>query len=94
MSKTKTIKFNKSEVEKLPDDKPVTYKIKTNGGKTNYIGSAKKGRVKERIKEHLKSGNIPGTKVHIERHSSIRDAQKKESRSIKRSKPKYNKRGK
>jgi len=94
MSKTKTVKFNKSGVDKLPDDKPVTYKIKTNGGKTNYTGSAKKGRVKERIKEHLESGNIPGAKVQIERHSSIRDAQKKESRSIKRTKPKYNKRGK
>jgi len=94
MSKTKTVKFNQSGVQKLPNDKPVVYKIKTAGGKTNYTGTAKKGRVRERIMEHIKEGNIPGAKVQIERHSSIGEAQKMESRSIKRTKPKYNKRGK
>ena len=94
MSKTKTVNFNKSGIKKLPNDKPVMYKIKTKGNRTNYTGSAKKGRVRERLKEHLKEENIPGAKIHIERHSSIRDVQRKESRSIKQTKPKYNKRGK
>ena len=94
MSKTKTVNFNKSGIKKLPNNKPVMYKIKTRGNRTNYTGSAKKGRVRGRLKEHLKKGVIPGAKIHIERHSSIRDAQRKESRSIKQTKPKYNNRGK
>ncbi|HYX05986.1 MAG TPA: hypothetical protein VE912_04560 [Bacteroidales bacterium] len=94
MGKTKTVNYNKSGIENIPNNKPVTYKIKTNGGKTNYTGSAKKGRVQERLREHLKDGNIPGTKIQIEQHSSIRDAQEKENRMIKRSKPKYNNKGK
>lgn len=94
MGKQKTVTFNKSGIEKLPDDKPVTYKIKTKVGTTNYTGSAKRGRVKERIKEHLDSGKIPGAKVQIEQKSTIKKAQKTEERSIKLTKPKYNRKGK
>lgn len=94
MPKKKTVKFNKSGVNKLPNDKPVTYKIKTEGGKTNYIGSAKRGRVTARIKEHIERKEIPGAKVEIERLSTIAEARNKENRAIKRTKPKYNKNGK
>ncbi len=92
----KTVPNNKSGIEKLPNNKPVKYTIKTDSGKPNYIGTAKKGRVKERLKEHLPGGKdyVPGSKVKIEQHTSIREAQKSESRSIKRSQPKYNKNGK
>jgi excinuclease UvrABC nuclease subunit len=78
-------------VQKLPNDKPVVYKIKTPGGKTNYTDTAKRGRVKERISEHLNGNKIPGAKVQIQQKSSITEARKTESRSIKRTKPKYNK---
>ncbi len=91
MSK-KTVKFNSDKVDQLPNDKPVIYKIKTENDNTNYIGVAKRGRVNDRIKEHL--GTIPGAKVEIEQMSSISDAKKKEANSIKRSQPKYNKKGK
>lgn len=88
----KTVSYKKDDISKLPNDKPVVYKIITAGGNTNYTGIAKRGRVQERIKEHM--GKIPGSKVQIEQMPSISDAQKKEANIIKRSKPKYNKQGK
>lgn len=89
---TKKVKYNDQGIEKLPNDKPVLYRIETESGNLNYAGTAQRGRVRERIEEHL--GEIPGSKVKIEQFSSIDDAQKKEGRVIKRNKPKYNKQGK
>lgn len=90
----KTVKFNKSGAAKLPKNKPVVYKIKTESGKTNYVGIAKRGRAQERIQEHLEIGKIPGVKVQVEQVKSIADAQKMEKNIISRTKPKYNKQGK
>lgn len=89
---TKRVKYNPKGIEKLPDDKPVLYKIETEGGKLNYAGIAKRGRVQERITEHL--SEIPGATVQIEQFSSSTDAKKKESNIIKRNQPKYNQQGK
>ena len=88
----KTTTFNKTGIKKMPNNKPVLYKIKTESGNTNYVGKAKRGRVQERIREHI--GKIPGTRVQIEQFSSIKDAGKKEGNVIKKSQPKYNKKGK
>jgi len=88
----KTTNFNKKGINKLPNDKPVLYKIKTQLGGTNYAGVAKKGRVQERLEEHL--GEIPGNKVQIEQFNTIRAAEKKESNIIKIIQPKYNEKGK
>lgn len=88
----KTINFNKTGINKLPNDKPVLYKIKTQSGSTNYAGIAKKGRVQERLEDHL--GKIPGAKVQIEQFRSIKDAERKEGGVIKVSQPKYNEKGK
>lgn len=88
----KKIKFNKTEIEKLPTDKPILYKITTEGKKLNYAGIAKRGRAQERLKDHL--GNIPGATVTIEQFSNIKDARSKEKNMILRNKPKYNKQGK
>jgi excinuclease UvrABC nuclease subunit len=90
----KTVKFNQTGAKNLPNDKPVIYKVKTEAGKTNYAGIAKRGRVQERIQEHLAEGKIPGAKVQIEQVSTIREAQKREKSVIAKSKPKYNKQGK
>ena len=46
----KTVKFNKAGTSKLPQDKPVVYRIKTDAGKTNYVGVAQRGRVQERLR--------------------------------------------
>ncbi|MCY3954823.1 MAG: hypothetical protein OXF47_02365 [Nitrospira sp.] len=89
----KTVNYNQFGASKLPQDKPVVYRIKTNAGQTNYVGIAKRGRVQERIQEHLAAGNIPGAKVEIEQKPSIQDARKTEALAIARSKPKYNKQG-
>ncbi len=95
MSK-KTVPLSKKGVAKLPDDKPVVYKIKTKGGKNTYTGSAKRGRVQERMTEHLKGGKdyVPGAKVQIDQRGSIAEAKAQEKRIIKSDQPKHNKQGK
>jgi len=90
----KTVPFNQSGVAKLPEDKPVVYKIQTGGGKTNYVGVAKRGRVQERIEEHLEAGKVPGAKVQVQQVASIDEAKKVEAAIIARSQPKYNEQGK
>ena len=92
----KTVDFNKSGISKLPEDKPVLYRVLTDSGKTNYAGVAKRGRVQERLEEHLpgEKDYVPGSKVQIEQLSRIDEAKEKETRVITRSKPKYNDQGK
>ncbi len=85
----KTVNYNKNGIDGLPNDKPVLYRIKTKNNGLNYAGVAKRGRVQDRLKEHL--DEIPGAKVQIEQFSSINDARKKEAGVIKRNNPKYNK---
>lgn len=92
----KTVGFDKTGVCKLPDDKPVVYRILTEGGKNSYTGVAKRGRVQERLEEHLAGGKdyVPGVRVQIEQVDSIREAREKEARIIARTKPRHNKQGK
>ncbi len=92
----KTVSNNKTSISKLPNDKPVMYKIKTKSGNVNYLGVAKKGRVQERIEEHLPGGKdyVPGAKIQIEQVSSIAEARKMEAAAIKRIQPKHNEQGK
>lgn len=89
---TKKVTFNKEGIKKLPNDKPVLYRIETKNENLNYVGVAKKGRVQKRISEQL--NEIPGAKVRIEQFSSINEAEKKEKRVIKINQPKYNEKGK
>lgn len=92
----KTVPFNQKGIVKLPDNKPVVYKILTKGNKTNYTGVAQRGRVQDRLKEHLSGGKdyIPGAKVQIEQMASINDAEAKETRIISRTRPPHNEQGK
>ena len=92
----KTVSNNKTSISKLPNDKPVMYKIKTKGGNVNYVGVAKKGRVQERIEEHLpgEKDYVPGAKIQVEQVSSIAEARKMEAAAIKRIQPKHNEQGK
>jgi hypothetical protein len=92
----KTVPFNQKGIEKLPDNKPVVYKILTEGGKNNYTGVAQRGRVQERLQEHLPGGKdyVPDAKVQIEQMPSIKEAEAKESRVISRTKPPHNEKGK
>lgn len=92
----KTVDFNKTGIGKLPNNKPVVYKILTESGGNNYTGIAQRGRVGERLEEHLVGGKdyVPGSKVQIEQMKSIEEARGKEVSIISRSAPKYNKQGK
>ena len=69
----KTVNNNKTSIDKLPNDKPVVYKIKTEGGTVNYVGVAQRGRVQERLKEHLSGEKdyVPGAKIQIEQVGSL-----------------------
>ncbi len=92
----KTVGFTRNGIAKLPNDKPVLYRIQTEGGKTNYVGVAKRGRVQERLAEHLAGGkdSVPGEKVQINQMKTIDQAIQTEARVISRSEPKYNNQGK
>lgn len=86
-----TCKYTKKDISGIPSDKPVVYEIQTNGGKCNYVGTAHRGRVRERILEH--KGEIPGARVAVRQFDSIEDARREEARRIASNKPKYNKQG-
>ncbi|HAT1845515.1 TPA: hypothetical protein U0Y19_000953 [Legionella pneumophila] len=88
----KTTKYTSNLINQLPNNKPVVYEIQTAGGNKNYIGTAKRGRVTDRIAEHI--GDIPGAKVKITQFSSIQEALKVEAKQISKFQPKYNKQGK
>jgi len=95
--KRKTADFKPDSIDNLAKDKSVVYKILNRKGENIYTGTATRGRVHERIKEHLPGGadSIPGgSKVRIEQKDSVQDALETEKRIISRSKPKYNKKGK
>lgn len=97
MAGRKKVSFSKKGIDTLAQDRPVLYKIRNRGGTNTYTGVAKRGRVADRLKEHLPGGPdaIPGAAtVEIRQMSSIGAAREAEKRSIKTSKPKYNKAGK
>jgi predicted GIY-YIG superfamily endonuclease len=89
--------FDKEGIEGLAKDKPVVYDIQDKKGNTLYTGIAKRGRVEDRLKEHLPGGPDPirgGAKVKIQQKPSIAEAKKAEARAIKRKQPPQNKKGK
>ena len=92
----KTVDFDKGGIDKLRNDKSVVYKILTRSGRNNYTGVAQRGRVQERLREHLHDGKdyIPGAKVQIEQMESSDEARAKEERIIAKTKPPYNEQGK
>ncbi|MBI5675108.1 MAG: hypothetical protein HZC48_04635 [Nitrospirae bacterium] len=94
---TKTVKFKKENIDTLPNNKPIVYKIFNKNEENIYTGHSKKGQGQDRIKDHLPGGQDPvpaGVKVRIEQKQSVAEAQKSESTIIKRSQPKHNKIGK
>jgi hypothetical protein len=91
----KTSEFTSEGIESLAQDKPVVYEIFDRNHNNIYTGSAKRGRVADRIKEHLPGGPDPirgGVRVEIQQKKNIKEAQESESLIISRRKPKYNKR--
>ena len=97
MAGKKSSKFDKSGIEGLAKNKPVVYQIENAKGENVYTGVAKRGRVEERLKEHLpgkKDAIRGGVKIKIQQKSSIDQALKAEARIIKKQQPAQNKKGK
>ena len=93
----KSAGFNKDDIKNLDNNKPVVYKILDKNGDNIYTGKAKRGRVQQRLIEHLPGQQDAirgGVKVKIEQKSSIKEAGESEERIIKRAQPKQNKKGK
>ena len=97
MAGKKSGSFSKEGIENLAKDKPVVYEINDKNDKLLYVGVAKRGRVEDRLKEHLSSGPDPirgGAKVKIQQKANIAEAEKAEARAIKAKQPPRNKKGK
>lgn len=92
MAKKNTAKYNSEDIKNLKNDKPIVYTIDNKNGNVHYVGVAKRGRVVDRIKEHL--GEIPGSTVKIKQFSSIVDAEEYKAKQIGKVRPRYNKSGK
>lgn len=91
---TRIQKFNKTSVKDVPKDKAIVYEITDNKGKNLYTGVAGRGRVQERLTEHLKfkKDHIPGgTKFKIAQVKNKDRALKVEEQIIKKEAPKFNK---
>ena len=85
--------LNKTNIEKTRREKPTVYKLLNAKGKNIYTGVAKRGRVEERLKEHLADGQDPisGAKFfQIRQMTSIKEAKEEEAKIIKKEKPKFN----
>jgi len=88
--------FNKTKISKVPKNKPIIYKILDANGKNIYTGAAKRGRVPERLGEHLPGTKdaIPGAKFfQFRQMNSIDNATEVEKKIISREKPRFNQRG-
>jgi predicted GIY-YIG superfamily endonuclease len=89
--------FDETSIRELAKDKPVVYHLDNAQGKTLYTGVAKRGRVSDRLSEHLPGGIDPikgAARVRIQQKASIADAEKAEAKAIKSLQPPQNKRGK
>jgi len=94
---SRTKKFTKAIVEKLPNNKAVIYKIKNGEGDNLYTGIAGRGRVIDRLLEHktIRKEIIPGgTRIQIAQVKTKETAEKIEKQIIKRDQPKFNELGK
>ncbi len=58
---SRTQKFTKENIAKVPQDKAIIYKIKNSEGENLYTGIAGRGRSQERLVEHkdIKKEKIP-----------------------------------
>ena len=90
-----TRNLSKRNIEKIPEDNPILYKILNRQGNNVYTGVSKRGQGQYRLKDHLLGGTdrIPGAAgFQIKQMPSIERAKTEESRIIKNQDPKYNKR--
>ncbi len=82
--------ITKTNLDKVPGDKPGVYRIKNIDGDVLYIGKAKGGRLDDRIAEH-KGEFDGGTRFQFKTTSSKEAAERLERREIREYKPPRNK---
>lgn len=94
---SRTQKFTKGNIENVPKDKAIVYKIKNASGVNLYTGIAGGGRVEDRLMEHkeLKKEIIPGgTRFQIAQVKNKDRAEQIEKQIIKKEQPKFNEQNK
>jgi len=90
-------KFTKENIQDVPKDKSIVYKIKNAGGENLYTGIAGRGRVEDRLMEHkiLKREIIPGgTRFQFAQTKNKERAEQIEKQIIRKEQPKFNKQNK
>ncbi len=90
---SRTKKFTKGNIAKIPKNKAIIYKIKDGSGNNLYTGIAGRGRSQDRLIEHkdIKKEVIPGgTKFQIAQVKTKVKAHNIEKRIIKKEQPKFN----
>lgn len=90
---TRTQRFTKTNIQKVPEDKAIVYKIKNATGKNLYTGIAGRGRGQDRLLEHkeLKREAVPGgTRFQIVQVKDKPRAEQIEKQIIKKEQPKFN----
>jgi excinuclease UvrABC nuclease subunit len=90
---SRTQKFTKENIAKVPQDKAIVYKIKDSEGENLYTGIAGRGRSQERLLEHkeVKKEKIPeGTRFQFVQVKNKDRARIVEEQIIKKDKPEFN----
>lgn len=93
----RTQKFTKTNIQKVPENKSVVYKIKNIRGDNLYTGIAGRGRAQNRLLEHkqLKREIIPGgTKFQFTQAKNKERAEQIEKQIIRKEQPKFNEQNK
>ena len=90
---SKTKKFTKGNIAKVPQGRAIIYKIKSRTGKNLYTGIAGRGRARERLLEHkeIKKEKIPeGTRFQYALVKNKKRARAVEKQVIEKEQPEFN----
>jgi len=90
---TRSQKFTKENVTKVPENKALLYKIKNAKGENLYTGIAGRGRGQERLLEHknFPKEKIPGgTRFQFTQVKNKQRAAQLEKQIIRKEQPKFN----
>jgi len=94
---SRTQKFINRNIEKVPENKAIVYKVKNAAGTTLYVGIAGRNRAQDRLFEHkeLKREIIPsGTRFQFVQVKNKDRAKQIEKQIIKEEQPKFNEQNK
>lgn len=90
---SRTQKFTKANIAKVPENKAIIYKIKSRTGENLYTGIAGRGRPQGRLVEHkdIKKEHIPeGTRFQYAQVKTKARAHQIEKSIIKKEQPEHN----